>query len=686
MFRYWGEKLEPGDDGFLGKTESKRRLNQLFPGYGGMHYTNPAILVTHGDGTIATELVYESSEIRRTGDNVTETRLTLKDSVYPFTVELLFTAYRDEDVITQSVSVSHSEPGPVRLGEVASFFVPLKAPSYWLTHFHGSSNAEMQVAEERLQPGIKTIESKRGLRTTHNESPSFMLSPGGPPNEKRGPVYAGSLAWSGNYRLSFQLDDCGVLNIGAGMNPFAGELVLEPGETLHTPEMVLTFSSGGAGQASRNLHRWSRRYSLAHGGSLRPVALNNWEGTLWNIDEKTVKGIIDGTAELGCELFVLDDGWFGNKYPRDNDANGLGDWEADRRKLPRGLDDLAGYAVKKGIRFGIWIEPEMVNPNSELAGRHPEWIVKSGERSIPKSRNQWLLDLTNPEVQDHVFGVFDGVMGQSPHISYIKWDANRSVANVGSQWLPADRQSHFWYEYTKGLYAVYERIREKYPDVEIQACASGGGRVDFGSLAYHDEFWTSDNTNAVDRVFIQWGTNMIFPAIAAASHVSASPNRQTGSVLPLKFRCDVAMSGRMGVELDPRKLSAEERDYLKAAIADYKKIRHIVQFGDLYRLISPYDDGGWASSSFVSENRDEAVLFAFSMKFHHRERFEVGLDGLDPAGNYVVAELRRGEDKKSFASSGEIFSGDFLMKHGLQIDINKPSESCVLHLRRIDTR
>lgn len=456
------------------------------------------------------------------------------------------------------------------------------------------------------------------------------------------------------------------------------------GESFTTPEAVVGYSDRGKGQLTRNFHRWARRYALAHGDRYRSVALNNWEGTHWNFNEKDLREIIDKAAEIGCELFILDDGWFGGKYPRNDATAGLGDWQVNAAKLPGGLQSIAGYAAAKGLRFGIWIEPEMVNPHSELAQEHSEWIVRSGEREIPTLRHQWILDLCNPDVQDFIFGVFDDLLSSAPGISYVKWDANRHVNNVGSTYLPADEQSRFWVDYTRGLYNVYERIRSKYPDIEIQACASGGGRVDFGSLPFHDEIWTSDNTNAIDRIFIQWGTNHFFPTMAMAAHVSAAPNRQTGMSLPLKFRCDVAMSGRMGIELDPRKLAREEIACLQDAVAAYKTIRPVVQHGDLYRLVSPYDESGWAALNYVSETKERCVLFAFSTALHTRTRLTLRLKGLDPAGYYKITEQNRQKGKTGCHAEGQTLSGDYLMKCGVGFDLAKPFESCVLLLERQD--
>ena len=586
VYNYFGDKFQDVSP-FLHKKYKEQPDNGIgyapviYPAYGGRFFLNPALKLTHDDGVQTTELIYAAHQVKNIDNNRIETVIQLKDPLYPVFVNLNFTAYQKENVICQSVSISHQEKNKLAVENIASAYLPLHADSYYLTHFHGAWASEMQLVEEQLTPGVKRVESKKGIRTTQSENSSFLLSLNGPANEDMGEVYAGSLAWSGNYLSSFEIDECGLLHVMSGMNDFASTYNLEPGKTLQTPEMVWTYSSTGKGQVSRNLHDWSRNYALAHGDQELPIVLNSWEGAYFDFNEKTITDMIDDAAAFGVEMFVLDDGWFGNKYPRNSDKVSLGDWQVNKKKLPRGIDYLAKYAVGKGLKFGIWIEPEMVSPKSELAEKHPEWIVKSGKRDIIPMRNQWLLDLSNPEVQDFVVKTFDEVIALSPDISYIKWDANRHVDNFGSDYLSKEDQTHFWIEYTKGLYSAYERIRTKHPDVLIQLCSSGGGRLDFGALKYHDEFWASDNTNSLDRIFIQYSTNLFFPAKATAAHVSTTPNHQTGMMAPLKFRFDVAMTGRLGMELQPKDLTGDELPFAEQAVKNYKRIRPIVQFGDL---------------------------------------------------------------------------------------------------------
>ena len=657
---------------------------QAFPAYGGYVMISPALKLVHSDGSHTTHLKYVSHSVTKPEDDVTRTEIHLNDPLYNVDLTLTFNAYGKENVITQSATLTNKEDGQLTVENLASTYLPLHADSYYLTHFHGVWATEMQLVEEQLQPGIKSVESKRGVQATQTANPAFLLSLNSPAHEDYGDIYGGALAWSGNYKLTFEQDECGRMNVVGGVNDFASTYYLDNGQSLTTPDMVWTFSDKGRGQVSRNLHDWIRNHSLAHPDMERPVVLNSWEGAYMNFNEKTITDMIEDAAKIGVEMFVLDDGWFGNgEYARNTDHSGLGDWQVNTEKLPRGIDYLAKHAVKNGLKFGIWIEPEMVNPKSRLAETHPEWIVNSGNREKLQIRQQWILDLTNPEVQDFIVKTFDDVVALSPDISYIKWDANRFITDFGSEHLPADRQSHFWIDYTKGLYSVYDRIREAHPDVMIQLCSSGGARLDMGALKYHDEFWTSDNTNALDRIRIQHSTNLFYPAIATASHVSTSPNHQTGMMAPLKYRFDVAMSGRLGLELQPKHLNEKEWEFAKNAIAAYKNIRPIVQFGDLYRLKNPEDGSGWASHQYVSKDGKESVFFAYSMKYHGRTTFfQTRLKGLDPNKNYRITEINKA-GWPSFYGDGQIFPGDYLMNEGIALNGGNNFDSTVLHIEEI---
>ncbi len=687
-FQYFGQKIDNASL-FLNKQTYRRAEYGTDPhaylASGGQNYREPALRITHWDGDLNTELAYVRHQQTTLADgNAIRTVVVMQDKKLPLIVELEITAYQRENVYTQKVSIKNNEKKSIVLHNFYSSYLPVRAKKYYLNSFYGAWAQEMFMEESLLNHGIKTIENKMGVRTTHTENPSFVLALDTPLDENIGNAIGGALAWSGNYKLNFQVDDFNMLNITAGMNPYASEYTLAPNETFHTPEMIYTYSTVGAGGVTRNLHDWARNYSVYDAKNVRPTLLNSWEGAYFTFNEKTITDMIDDAADMGLEMFVLDDGWFGNKYPRSNSKQGLGDWQVTKDKLPNGIVYLANYAVNKGIKFGIWIEPEMVNPKSELAEKHPDWIVQAKGRAIPTTRNQWLLDLTNPKVQDFVFSVFDDVMKQSNNISYIKWDANRHVASVGSTYLPTDKQSHFWIQYTQGLYSVYERIRAKYPNVIIQACSSGGGRVDYGALKYHQEVWTSDNTEPRSRIFIQYGTNMIYPAVVTGSHVSTTPNHQTGNVTPLKFRFDLAMSGRLGMELQPKQLSDKEKDFAKIAINNYKKIRDIVTQGDLYRIISPYEGEGLYAIMYVSKDKRRAVVFDYCFEYQGRtgNSKNIKLNGLDASKQYKITELN--VDKSNYWGNGKTFTGQYLINEGLNPKLEKMYESAVFYIECID--
>lgn len=683
-FQYFGEKIS--DPSLFLEKQTYRRADygtdlHAYLAAGGQNYREPALRVTHSDGDLNTELAYLSHRQSQMADgNVIETTITMQDKKLPLIVELEIKAYRKENVFTQHVRIKNSEKKVVVLHNFYSSYLPVRAKKYYLNSFYGAWAQEMFMEQALLNHGIKTIENKMGIRTTHTENPSFVLALDTPLDENVGKAIGGALAWSGNYKLNFQVDEFDILNITAGMNPYASEYTLAPNETFNTPEMIYTYSTTGAGGVTRNLHDWARNYNVYDAETIRPALLNSWEGAYFTFDEKTITDMIDDAAGMGLEMFVLDDGWFGNKYPRSSSQQGLGDWQVTESKLPNGIAHLADYTVSKGLKFGIWIEPEMVNPKSELAEKHPDWIVQAKGRTLTTTRNQWLLDLTNPKVQDFVFSVFDDVMKQSKNISYIKWDANRHVASVGSTYLPTDRQSHFWIKYTQGLYSVYERIREKYPQIIIQACSSGGGRIDYGALKYHQEVWTSDNTEPRSRLFIQYGTNLIYPALVTGSHVSAAPNHQTGNITPLKFRFDLAMSGRLGMELQPKDLDDKEKAFAKTAIENYKKIRDIVMQGDLYRIISPYEGKGIYAIMYVSKNKKRAVVFDYCFEYQGRTHNSqaMKLNGLDPEKIYKITELN--VEKSNFWGNDKVFNGQYLINDGINPKLEKMYESAIFYL------
>lgn len=665
-YLYYGSKLSETDLQHI--NEASNCNHTAYPVYGMNCPGEAALSVKHADGNMSTQMEVVSVSTNQEKQS-TLTTVHLKDKVYPFYVDVHYKAYQDVDMIETWTEISHTEKKPVYMSQFSSAYLPIRRGNVWLSHLSGSWANEGQLTQEPLQPGMTVIKNKDGVRNSHTSHAEVMFSLDGKPQENTGRVIGAALCYTGNYKLKIDTDDSDYHQFYAGINEENSSYMLPKKEVFRTPAVALTYSDKGLSGASRNFHKWGRTYKLAHGNVVRDILLNSWEGVYFDINQKGMDQMMSDIASMGGELFVMDDGWFGNKYPRKNDSSSLGDWVTDKNKLPEGIEGLIKDAKKHGIKFGIWIEPEMANTVSELYEKHPEWILKAPQRDpvLGRGGTQVVLDLANPEVQDFVFKVVDDLMTQYPDIAYIKWDANMAIMNHGSNYLAADKQSHMYIEYHKGFESVCQRIRAKYPDLVIQACASGGGRANYGYLPYFDEFWVSDNTDALQRIYMQWGTSYFFPAIAMASHISAAPNHQTFRTVPLKYRIDVAMSGRLGMEIQPKNMTDEEKELCRKAIADYKKIRPVVQLGDIYRLVSPYDHLGVASLMYTSPEKDKAVFYWWKTEhFVNQHLPRVTMAGLHPGKTYRITELNR-IDNQPLPFEGKVYSGAFLMENGLEI-------------------
>lgn len=666
-FQYYGTKIAENEiDGIY--NAGLAYWAETYPCFGISSYGEKAFAVAHSDGNMSVDLVVEG--VRQYSDEEADiTEITLKDKVYPLVVKQYYKAYKGTDVISTWVEITNNAKKALTLYKFASASLPVKRADNWLTHFHGTWGAENMMEEEKLTNGQKVIANKEGIRNTQTDNPSFMLTLDGCPQEENGRVIGASLAWSGNYLMKIIADNSRI-NVIAGINEEVSHYILEPKETFVTPELAMTYSSEGKGGVSRAFHRWARAYKLNQGNKERDILLNSWEGVYFNVNQEGMDQMMKDMSAMGGELFVMDDGWFGDKYPRNDDKTSLGDWTVCREKLPEGIGGLLASAKKHNIKFGIWIEPEMANTKSELFEKHPDWVLSQDNRPLTTGRggSQVVLDLTNPEVQDFVFGVVDKLMTEYPEIAYIKWDANAALMNYGSHYLPSQKQSHIYIEYHRGMNKVLERIRAKYPNLVIQACASGGGRVNYGFLPYFNEFWTSDDTDALQRIYMQWGVSNFYPSIAMASHVSANRNHQTGRVLPLKYRFDVAMSARLGMEIQPKDMTDADKAFAGRAIAAYKKIRPVVQFGDLYRLVSPYDKKGIASLMYATPEKDKAVLFVYKTEhFLNQLMPDVVLSGLDENKTYRITDLTPENEQKPSALNGKVISGKILKEAGLSV-------------------
>ena len=660
---YFGQRLSGQELQHLQTPAATGRM-EVYPAYGLNPQAEAALAMRHGDGNLSTDLVTDSWE-----QNSNMTTITLKDPVYPIIVKMFYKTYADEDMIEVWTEITNGEKQTITLTQFASAMLPIRRGDVWLSHFYGSWANEAQLVEEPLTPGQKVIVNKDGTRNSHTDHGEVMFSLDGKGQENQGQVIGAALCYSGNYRLKVVTDDTEYHYFFAGINEDNSEYHLKKGETFQTPPLALTWSDEGLSGVSRNFHKWGRKYKLMHGDKERKILLNSWEGVYFDINQEGMDQMMHDIASMGGELFVMDDGWFGDKYPRKVDNSSLGDWVVDKRKLPEGIEGLLRDAKKNGVKFGIWIEPEMANTTSELYEAHPDWIVKAPKREpvLGRGGTQVVLDMANPKVQDFVFGIVDNLLSKFPEIDYIKWDANMPISNHGSQYLTMNDQSHLYIEYHRCFEKTCQRIRAKYPDVTIQACASGGGRANWGVLPYFDEFWVSDNTDALQRIYMQWGTSYFFPAIAMASHISATPNHTVFRTTAMKYRIDVAMSGRLGMEIQPKNMTEEEKALCRNAIAEYKQIRPIVQFGNIYRLLSPYEKKGLASMMYVTDQKDKAVWYWWKTESFQNEHLpRVRMAGLDANRMYKVHELNR-IDLKPLDCEGKSYSGAYLMSHGLDV-------------------
>ena len=659
---------------------------EALPAFGSVGATHlPALQVQHMDGDQNLELQVTDYQRQDEPRAVLHT-FTMQDKVMPVTVKIFYKAYKQVDVIETWTEIVHQEKKAITLKRYDSGHLVLRQGDVWLTHLHGNWGAEADITQEPLTLGMKTIRNSDGARNSHLDAPELMLSLDGKPNEQTGRTIGLVLCWSGNFELRINTMSHREHHVYAGIDPVASDYILEPKQPFETPHLAMAYSAEGMGGVSRIFHNWARKEGMFHRGmQTGDILLNSWEGIYLDITEDKIIKMMDDIASFGGELFVMDDGWFGDKYPRKQDNSSLGDWVVDKQKLPGGIKALTDAARERKLKFGIWIEPEMTNTTSELFEQHPEWVLQRPGRDLRKGRGgtQVVLDMTNPKVQDFVFSVVDNLMTQYPEIAYIKWDANASIENYGSSYLPRAKQSNIYVDYHLGLIKVLKRIREKYPDLVIQDCASGGGRANYGLLPYFDEFWVSDNTDALQRVYIQYGTSLFFPANAMAQHINHVPYWNTGKrIIPIKFRCDVAMSGRLGIELQPKDMTDEERRQTSTCMADYKQLRPVVQTGNLYRLLSPYDHKNVSSIMYTNDSRSQAVLFVYKIANYVDQPLpRLRLAGLDAQKTYTLTEKNVRVGEKPCSLNGKQFTGRFLMDVGIEVPLWEDYASRVFELK-----
>ena len=593
--------IQAGTDGSV-----STRGWEVYPCSGAEDYFEPAFAIQHNDGNMTSIFKYVSSESKKLDNNVTETIISLKDDVYPVEAKLHYVTFAKENVIKAWTEIRHMEKKPVTITQYASNMLYFESPRYVLTEFSGDWAKEVQMSSQDLKFGKKIIDTKLGSRAAMHAYPFFEIGLGAPASENTGDVLMGTIGWTGNYRFTFEVDNAGNLRVISGINPYASAYELKPNEWFVTPEFIFTLSNQGTGKASRDIHDWARNYQIKDGKGDRLTLLNNWESTGFNFNEKKLEELMKEAKHLGVDMFLLDDGWFANKYPRQNDKAGLGDWE------------------------------------------------------------------------DYVFSVVDNIMIENPDLAFFKWDCNSPITNVYSPYLK-EKQNQLYIDHVRGVYNVFKRVAEKYPHLPIMLCSGGGARCDYEALKYFTEFWCSDNTDPIERLYIQWGFSQFFPAKAMCAHVT-SWNKNTS----IKFRTDVAMMCKMGFDISLKEMNDDEMKYCQEAVANYKRLKGTILDGDLYRLVSPYDTNH-SSVMYVDKAKSKSVLFAYDIHPRFGEKtFPVKLQGLDPNKKYKVQEINLMPGQKStLVTDGGTFSGDFLMKIGMNVFSTAHARSKVIELTEV---
>lgn len=689
---YWGEKIRPTAyervlqfrprSGVSPRPDpecpgfSPDTLPQEYPAYGSGDFRIPAFEVEQPNGSMVTDLTYRSHRIipgkpalpglpstyAEEGDEAETLEVELYDELIGLSVILSYTVFPKYNAMTRSARFVNQGDQLLMLRRALSMSVDLPHADFDFLQLSGAHVRERYIYKRPLKPGSTAVESRRGA-SGHQQNPFIALLEK-ETTEDSGGVYGFSLVYSGNFLASAEVDQFMTTRVSLGINPFQFGWQLHPGESFQTPEAVMVFSNQGLTGMSHIYHRLYRDRLCrgVHRHRERPILVNNWEATYFDFHADQLLEIAKIGADLGIELFVLDDGWFGR---RDNDRSSLGDWVVDSRKLPDGLDGLGKQVEALGMKFGLWFEPEMVSPDSDLYRQHPDWCLHVPDRRRTLGRNQLVLDVTRQDVRDYIVEAVSNVLASAP-ISYVKWDMNRNLTEIGSALLPPERQRETAHRYMLGLYEVLERITSRFPQVLFESCAGGGGRFDPGMLYYMPQTWTSDNSDAISRLFIQYGTSLVYPPVTMGAHVSAVPNHQVGRITPLKTRGYVAMSGNFGYELDLTKLTAEELAEIREQVKLYKEIRPLVQFGDFYRLRSPFE-GSDAAWMFVSADKQEAVVFYFQIEADVAGPLrKLRLKGLEPTLDYKL----EGEDA--------VYGGDHLMAIGLSIPVLKGDYQSVM--------
>jgi alpha-galactosidase len=648
-----------------------------------MDYHTPAAVVRQKDGSNALFLTYEGYKIVdgkpdlkglphsfvENKDEAETLIVTLIDEKSKVKFELSYTIYRDRPVITRSVRVVNDGNDAVNIEKVASMQIDFVDRNFESITLPGAHAHERRVERSKINQGIHVYASHRGT-SSHQMNP-FLALVDPETIECTGDAYGFAFVYSGNHKFEVEKDQFAQTHVNIGIDDFNFNWELKPEASFQTPEVLMVYSDQGLNKMSQAFHSLihDRVIRSKYKDQVRPILVNNWEATYFDFNEDKLKPIVDDAKEMGIEMFVLDDGWFGH---RDDDNSSLGDWKVFKKKFPNGLDHFADYVHQQGLKFGLWFEPEMISIDSDLYKKHPDYLMHVPGRTPSPSRNQYVLDLGRKEVRDNIFDQMDQILS-SNKINYIKWDMNRHLSDIYEADLPSSRQGEVYHRYVLGLYDLLERIVDKYPDLLIEGCSGGGGRFDAGMAYYNPQIWASDDSDAIDRLSIQYGTSLVYPQSMMTSHVSVSPNEQNGRITPFNTRGVVAMWGDLGYELDLTKMSKEDRQAVKEQVAEYKKIRKVTQYGTFYRLKSAQTSNQCAWET-VSLDKNETVLSVVRvMASAQPDLTKTKLVGLDPQKHY--------EDQETH----EVYGGDELMNLGLYDPVERGDfKAKMYHFKAID--
>jgi len=667
---YWGGRLGATDTFQQSKPMREwasfdspyNNTPQEYAGWGAGLFNEPALKVSFADGNRDLVLHYQSHAVEPNGVSV-----VLKDIERSIFVTLHYAIDPESGILARSATIENRGADAVTVEQAAAAAWALPAGHYTLNYLTGRWAGEWTLTQETVHPGARVIESRRGS-TGHQANPWFAIQ-AGEANEDHGEVWFGALGWSGSWRITVEQDQLDEVRVTGGFNPFEFGNVLKAGEKLETPIFYGGYASDGLGGASRLMHAFELKHILPRTAATagapaprpRPVIYNSWEATEMNVTEAGQEALAEKAAALGIDRFVMDDGWFGQ---RKTDHAGLGDWYVNQEKFPHGLKPLINKVHGLGMDFGLWVEPEMVNPDSDLYRKHPDWVLNFPGRPRSEQRTQLVLNLARTDVHAYVLGFLDKLLSEND-IAFLKWDYNRNWSEPGWDQLPAAEQKKVYVEFTRNLYGILAELRKRHPNVEIESCSGGGGRVDLGILRYVDEVWPSDNTDPFDRLTLQDGFTYAYTPQIMMAWVTDSPHWFNKRTTSLQYRMLSSMQGSLGIGADISKWSAEDAATAKRLIAAYHQVQPTIVQGDLYRLISPRDGSEFSATQTVKPDKSQSVVFAFVHSTQKGRGFPIlKLKGLDPAGSYGLTAI----EGKALTGSPAVASGAWWMNHGLEMD------------------